>query len=385
MHDGPGSDAGEIGGGHCGGHGAFGGAHGFAPLGHDAGVAGGLGNRIDAAPVTWLPVGIDAGFKYFKETYGHAQVFGYRLGAERSVPGGTKLDARMAEVIALEAGRKYGGADALSPYKRGYLYEHPSISRPEPDEGCDRGRRLHLPGIARSLTTVELLVWPHAACNAKKELRHVLAQLGLVRLDLRMSSSLPDIDRQPEPVLLSANPFATVQDCMNPPNGWFRKQKGDVPTGTTLLWREFYQLKNRFQAWRTGDKDLHGTFLAVFGATWFFEKSADYETRIAFSVYGLPYMPNGHETWKWEIIKAHREAAEKAAGTMYQFISGFPVSAAAIRTRQNVPLDMLVPEKPILRDPFNVGPTPVPLMPLCFGRAWDPEGPEADEKENARK
>jgi len=330
---------------------------------------------------------------YGKETYAHARAYGYTLGVDRSVPKGTLKHAKMANVIAIEVARQFG-EEQPGNYKTGYLFQHPSFtSLGQPAEGVDPGRRVNLPGIARNLNTIELLVWPHRQTDIeiKKKLRDVLGRLGLVRLDLRQSSSLPDIEKPlPEPKLLSANPFAGTDDGLNPANGWFRLGAGDTPKGTTELGREFYQLKGCWEKFRTGDKDISGVFIAVHRATWHFAASGDYETRIAFSIYALPYVggmvPNCQETWKWETIRNHRVAAEEAAAEMWVDISGFPASGRSVEARRRVRLENLVPEIPPARDPFDIPATPLPVVPLTGGgKAGDPAGPEADEKENARK
>jgi hypothetical protein len=397
------SGAGEFGGGHghdggshgggFGGHGVFGGhGHGghvghvgpggvHGQLGHDAHQGGGQGFLIDAAPTTWLPVGIDPGWKYVAETYAHARTFGYAVGVDSCVPRGTPITAKMAEVIALEAAKKYGGVQALSPYKTGLLYEHPSFSAlAAPAEGAPQGRFVNMPGIARSLHTIELLAWPHRACNVKDKVAEVLTSLGLARLDLRRTSSLPDIEKPTEEKLLSANPFAGVNDGLNPANGWFRSHSGDVPKGKTTIWRRFWQVKGCFDGiFQPKDKDLSGTFIVEFGCTWYFAKTGDYETRVAFSIYGAPYVPAQHQTWKWNLIKKHREAAEKAAKTVFSFIDGLPKPTEAIRERQRINLEMMEPEVLPARDPFEVT-APVIVAADTGNRAGDPPGPEADER-----
>lgn len=377
---------------HAGGHPGHG-PHTHAPhgiygqLGHDANMAGGLGYLIDRAPTTWLPVGIDNGLKYVAETYGHARTFGANYSVDKCVPRGTALNARMAEVVALEAARSVGGVNELSNYKTGYLFEHPTFTTfGVPAEGSDPGRRVNLPGIARNTTIIELLVWPHGQCNPKEKLREVLARLGLSRLDLRMAFSLPDIEKPAERRIYSANPFAAVDDGLNPPNGWFRPPTGDRPVGITSLWREFYQVKGCFASlFNPKDKDLYGTFIAVFGCTWFFEKSGDYETRIAFAVYSAPYVPQQHQTWKWNIIRDHRIVAEKAAKEMVSFISGFPAKAESIETRRKLRLELTEPVVPAPRDPFDVPPTPLPVVPPVPSEVGDPAGPEEDEKRQKQR
>jgi hypothetical protein len=370
------SDAGEIGGG--------GGGYDFAAVGDDATSGDGRGIGMDHAPVNLLPVGIDAGLKYVKETYAHARTFGHQMGVDKCVPRGTNISAIMADVVALEAAKKWGGASAVQLYDSGYIFEHPAFVGTvcEPGEGSDRGRKVNKPGIARSATTVELLVWPHGRCDAKGELRNVMARLGLVRLDLRQSSSLPDIDKI-EHKLMSANPFAAVDDGLNPANGWFRSGNDNrSPKGTTTLWREFYQVRgcdilSLFR--KPSDRDVEGTFLAVFGATWYFESSNDYETRIAFAVYSLPYVSTGHGTHKWEMIRNHREAAEKAAAKMVSFISGFSAPRSSIEKRRRVRLEMTEPLAPVPPDPFKVVAPPVVLPPAGARPGFTP-GPEADER-----
>jgi hypothetical protein len=346
-------------------------------------MSDGKGRLMDSAPLTWLPIGITSGWYYGKETYIHARTFGHRDGVDRSVPKGTPGTAKMAEVIALEAARKHG-ANALQFYKQGYVFAHPSFAGlVNSADASDPGRRVNMPGIARNLNTVEVLVWPHGQCSPEKELRRVMKGLRMVRLDLRQTSSLPDLEKT-EHKLMSANPFAAVQDDLNPPNGWFRHNSGTQARGKTFLWREFYQVERSM--WdvirNPNDRDMHGTFLAVFGATWYFEETGDYETRIAFSVYGLPYVSSGHETFKWERLKQHRDVAEKAAAAMLSFISAVKTKPESLRHRLKVRPEMTEPVAPAPRDPFEAT-APVVVSPVTS--TVDPPGPEPDEVKPKKK
>lgn len=354
-----------------------------SPIGHDANMSDGKGRLIDRGPLTWLPLGITHGWYYGKETYIHARTFGHRTGVDKCVPKGTALTANMAQVIALEAARKHG-ANELSFYQQGYLFNHPSfIGRVNSADASDPGRRVNMPGIARNLNTVEVLVWPHGQCSPEKELRRVMKGLNCIRLDLRQTSSLPDIEKM-EYKLLSANPFASSQDALNQPNGWFRRNREVPAKGRTFLWREFYQLDRSI--WdvirNPDDRDMHGTFLAVFGATWYYEETGDYETRIAFSVYGLPYVSSNHETFKWQRLSGHRFVAEDAAAAMFRYISGVRPPSESLRRRIKLRPELTEPVAPAPRDPFEptapvvVSPVPPPL---------DPPGPEADEAKPTKK
>lgn len=404
MSDGDGSDAGEIGGhggdhhggdhhgwgdhfgdhhghGHHGGHG-----WGFASVGDDADMPDGRARLISAAPRGWLPRGIDAGLAYTRETFLDAKTFsGDKAGILKCVPAGTRDMESMATVVALDVARKFG-ADKLSGYTAGYLWEHPTFSArglQARGEDEDRGRLVNLGGIVRSNTTVELLAWPHDQCDWRTELRRHFKREGLVRLDLRQSSSLPDIDRI-ERRLLSADPFGNADDGVNPPNGWFRPVKGE-----THLVREFYQVRGCLSTLFGGgsNRDEEGTFLAVFGATWKFDHGngcADYETRIAFAVFGNFYSAKGRQTYKWQKIRKHREAAEKAAAAMLGYLRRFAPAATAVDRRLAVNLAETAPVPPAARlEAPRVRLDTLPLTPIppATGRgAGDPAGPEADER-----
>lgn len=378
--DGHGSDAGEFGGGAE--HGGHGHGHGHGSSGGDAdtGAGDGLYRLITDAPRGWLAFGIEPGFAYKSETFAHAQAYGYAYGVKKVVPKGTSLTAVMSEVVALEAAREIGGVTELAVYKTGFLWEHPAFRGiTPPAEGQPQGRLLNLPGVARSNTTVEVLAWPHNACTPMDEVRRIMERLGLTRVDLRQSSQLAEIDKRDYTGILSNNPFGDPKNKANKPNGWFREA-----TGETHIWREFYQVKGcGSTGWpwsRPSEDDLYGTFLCVFGVTYKYAGTNDYETRIAFAVYSSRYCERGQWTGKWNQIKQHREAAERAAKAIATYLARYPAPCAGVEERKRKRLEDLEPVVPAVVAPPRIDLTrileaPPPSLPR---RAIEPEGEDPE-------
>jgi hypothetical protein len=374
-------DAADYGGDYGGGYAAGGYADGMGEGHGDGDHSHGDGSMLflKDAPRGWLVAGIDPGLTYPKETYGHALAFGHSYGVEKVAPKGTSSTALMAHAIALDVAKKNGGVDSLAPYDMGYLWQHPAFSGiTPPEKGHDKGRRLNLPGIGRSNTIIEVLAWPHGVCTPQDEWRRVAERLGLSRLDLRRELQLADINKT-EYTLLSNSPFGDPKNVANRSNGWHRNADGK-----THFWREFYQLK---ECGRTGwpwnrpaQDDLYGTFLAVFGVTYTYERTKDCETRIAFAVYSLPYNEHGHWTYKWAQIRKHRETAEASAKAMQRYLHLHQAPCTAISERMAIRLEDLEPAVP------NVVPVPrkpvsgMPLPPSLPTRLPQPEGPDVEDK-----
>ncbi len=372
-----GTDGGGFG---CDGDGAGGEGTGYDGAAGELNSGDGLFRLVADAPRGFLPASIDPGLTYPKETLGHALAYGHG-GVKKLCPKGTILTANMADVIALQAARQIGEVDELAPYKTGFLWQHPvfdGIARPAETE--DHGRCFNLPGIARNNTTVEVLAWPHAECKPMEETRRIMANAGLTRLDLRQSSQLADIEKRDRTAVLSNQPFGDPKNISNRPNGWFRGVEGE-----THLWREFYQVKEcaRVGWWGSTptDRDCYGTFLCVFGVTYKYGRCEDYETRVAFAVWSVPYSRQGQWTYKWEQIKAHREVAENAAKSMSWFFKRFPGLTASVNQRKRIRLEEMEPPVPpvviIPRiPPIEEGPPPA----LGGGKGADrTPGPEFDE------
>lgn len=380
MHDGPGSDAGEFGGS------ADYAGYGFAAADGDADSAGGEGKFAVSgdSPKGWLPAGIDAGLHYVKESYGNARTHGHPGGVDAAVPKGTLLTALMSEVVARQAAASYGHGKEFCVYDQRRLWEHPAfvgMRRPEPEQAA--GRMVNMPGVVRNLTTVEVLAWPHAECKPLEQVRHVMAGLGLTRVDLRQSSQQVDMEKL-ELSILSNNPFGDPNSKVNKPNGWYRNA-----AGRTHMFREYYQLKGSAGCgwpWRKKlEDDILGTFLCVFGVTYRYEHkgAVDFETRIAFAVYSTAYNSQGQYTFRWAQIKQHREAAEQAAKSLWFYLGRFPALSVAVGVRKGIPLIDTVPDSPkkvkLAVPPASVARVLPPVVPK------GPLVPEADEPEEATR
>lgn len=216
-----------------------------------------------------------------------------------------------------------------------------------------RGRRVLLPGIATAPRTVQLLQWPHGVYNPKDtaaakcranpraKLCSILKELGLVDVGFSVRDVAPSDEVQDR--LMDTTPFDDRVGNTPMGAGWY-----EGATGHTRLWKDFYMVgKKPLIGPRYPDKALleTGVYLAIAGATWYYDQSMDFETRIALSVKcRVKYNPDVPE---WAGIKPladqHRELAEKAARLLLEWFKCFPVDEGSCRLRQVI-MDRPQPE-----------------------------------------
>lgn len=251
-------------------------------------------------------------------------------------------DAAAIAAIASEVAQSHGGPAELHGYETGYLHEVPALAgagwhAPEHESlanGC-LGRQLSLPGIARDATSVEVLSWPHGEITPgltgpKEQIRRLAKQTKMVSFaspDINIAGVV-EIDRTVDCILpMGPSRDPDKQQCL--PNGWYRGA-----TGATHVWREFFRLPPFFGVKDSFEK--RRTFLVVTGATWYYDQTADYETRVAFSVYSLPFAELNSWTYDWDQIKGYRDLAERLSRRLKDYLHEYPASAAAIEQRRTM-------------------------------------------------
>lgn len=327
-----GSHGGEIGHGQShGGHGP--GYHGdtFGDSNHGGHTAHGM-----------LPGGVTGGGGYTAEfvshdAHGHLHVPHAHEHAGHY--GQHSIAQTEAHMLALQIAMQHG-CHNFGGFRSGHLHSMPMFhGRAGNTDSHDMQRMINIPGIARDDTTVEVLYWPHRKCDPKNKVREMAKCMGLTRIK-PYANNMSERD-ETKTSILSNTPFGNATDRKNPPNGWYRNV-----TGKTHLWQEFYQFqpcklpwplnsifgRPRFETWRT--------FLIVFGATWEFAETGDFETRVAFTVFSLAE----GDSFRWDQIRSHRVAAEKLSGALFKYMEAHPATAESIAAREAMEPEWLIPE-----------------------------------------
>ena len=248
---------------------------------------------------------------------------------------------------ALEMG---GGFQSWS-FPTGGLHDVPALQVPGfaapdgPTPYTGSPRDLNLPGIARSATTVEMLYWPHSHCEPRNELSQRASAAGLEHYRPIYHSDWNDVVKT-EPRILSGFPVGTAKENRELPNGWYRGVRG-----TTHYWREFYRLrpKRGFFTQKPETYKEHRTFLVVIGATWHYHHASpswlndDYETRVAFCVYSQPSGDGAGYSYDIDQIQKHRQAAERVAQQLHDYLAAHPPSSASAQFRRSMDPTLLHP------------------------------------------
>lgn len=225
-------------------------------------------------------------------------------------------------------------------------------------EIAGRGRRVFLPGLAIQPRVVQALQWPHGGVSAKDarclvnprmKLRALLEKAGLVDVGytLRDVAASDEVQRK----LMDTTPFDERVGNTPMPCGWYPNA-----TGHTRLWKDFYMLGKRWSLIgpRVADPaDIeNGVYLAIAGATWYFDQTMDYETRIAINIKARTKWNSDVMAWESLLpsVEKHRQAAVKVCEQLLEWFKCFPVSETSCAARlrvQSVPapvqIDRIVP------------------------------------------
>lgn len=263
-----------------------------------------------------------------------------------------------ATAIAVELALSHGGTNELSGFSVGHMHDVPALQGVcHEGHGNDEGRLLNLPGVARTRTNIEVLAWPHGKLDVQAQVIKLAEQAGLTRIKVAATHNMKDIDRTTKRLLSNA-PFTDPDHRVNKPNGWYR-----AATGQTQLFRQYWQLQptvwpwplsmflndTTFEKWRT--------FLVITGAMWHYDQPDDYETRVSFSVYTLPFAERGAWTFRFDHMKTHRDAAERIAKRLLPFLNAQAPGARSLDVRGKLQPRDGEPERPVVLPP--TAPPPV--------------------------
>jgi hypothetical protein len=276
-----------------------------------------------------------------------------------------------AAAIAIEIALDHGGPGEFHGHETGYLHEVPALAEPGwqgpqggwhagEAAGADTGlgREIHLPGTARDARTVDVLVWPHGWCGSTyrgvhDQIRQMAGVEGMVpfdfsEIDIRY---LREIDRT-EPRIL---PIVGSDQTRHLPSGWYREA-----TGATHQWREFFgiPLSRGVPKFLVSHHDytvtqLMGgrprwvprTILIVTGCTWWYAQTADYETRVAFSVHSESWVNDrGVREYNRRQFRQYRERAEHLAQRLREYLHAHPAPPSSIVRRRQMGPEATQPE-----------------------------------------
>lgn len=239
-----------------------------------------------------------------------------------------------------DAGRRSAkdanGTDSCKPgFEFGYLTEALSIMGCCPGDACptdvdaNNVRRVRLPGVMNVGRTWQALIYPHGSCEAPGILRMVAARHGLVDITLGAKDLNPE-DKVHENTLKDTTPFDGKDHNSKMPSGWYPGAKG-----YTRTFQQYWQIPKKRWPWSTPAADLEDkTYLVMSGATWHFAQTGDCETRLAVSVYSLPYSRSGIWKERTELIAAHLERAKLVADDFFAAIKSVSPSEAALMMRR---------------------------------------------------
>src|SRR5262245_26975628 len=246
----------------------------------------------------------------------------------------------IAASIAIQLAVEHGASLQLQGHQSGYLQDVPALREgpPHAPDGPyrweDAGRVLQLPGIARDATTVDVLCWPHGH-PVQWPWRRIRARAEVEHLERYRPNIVELVEyERVEARLLDCGLFG---DPAAQPNGWYR---GAV--GTTYVWRDFFRIRPRQPLFGKAKESYenHRTFLVATGAMWHYSHvsvTGDWETRVAFSVYSLPFVDAARQwAYRWDQIKQYRAIAEGLAAALRRELEAIPPSPLAIQERRSM-------------------------------------------------
>lgn len=212
------------------------------------------------------------------------------------------------------------------------------------DDVSGKGRKVYMPGIAIAPRMVQALAWPHGnvsnrdnRCfiNPRLKLRTLLQKAGFVDVGTAMRDVAPSDEVQMK--LLDTTPFDERVGNTPMPCGWYPNA-----TGHTRTWKDFYLIGRRWGLIGprvAAPEDLEeGVYLAIAGATWYFDQTFDYETRVAVSIKCRTKYDPDVPAWRGnlKLVDQHRDTAERVLREWLAHFQCFPVTQASAEARERV-------------------------------------------------
>lgn len=154
------------------------------------------------------------------------------------------------------------------------------------------------PGVVfwEDANSIQILVWPHGLVDVQSLLRRLAARHGLLSLS-RSCAGLVSTSKTHDSLLDTE--FFDGSDGNTGPSGAFPGARGN-----TTVWREFFQLPSKKHWWDLWPSIQVGpplpSHMPITGYTWFYEQTADYESRVAIMVTD----PQTCRAGQWESIDA---------------------------------------------------------------------------------
>lgn len=191
-----------------------------------------------------------------------------------------------------------------------------------------------------------LHVGPHGDVDTKKLVGEVAAKAGFIRLHPKRVSGTP-IDSC-ESYLLPLTAWSKSAPAGSMPSGHYRNA-----TGTTTIWREFFQVGVRDWPWSAPRFDKEAmVHVEISCITWFFRETGDYETRLLFRVVPWVFMcqVSGESGFRKKPLDAHIRAAKRACDLMLGELKAtkpHPAAQQLRRRKLNVPFERLALSRPV--------------------------------------
>jgi hypothetical protein len=138
---------------------------------------------------------------------------------------------------------------------------------------------VRLPGILITPVGVQILVWPHGKVDTAELYRRIAARHGMKNLSGRARGIVAT--SKIEDTLISTSQFDGVTEQMKP-SGFY-----SGATGKTYTFNEFWQLPQKKKFWSSPDIVVGPPMPPhhiTNGATWAFDQTGDYETRLFIAV-----------------------------------------------------------------------------------------------------
>jgi len=140
-------------------------------------------------------------------------------------------------------------------------------------------RGVRLPGILITPVGVQVLVWPHGKADTAEVYRRIAARHSMKNLSRRAPGFVST--SKTEDTLISTSQFDGVTEQMKP-SGFY-----SGATGKTTTFNEFWQLPQKKNFWSSPDIVVGPPMPPhhiTNGATWAFDQTGDYETRLFIAV-----------------------------------------------------------------------------------------------------
>lgn len=197
----------------------------------------------------------------------------------------------------------------------------------------DNGVRL--PGVVcwDDANSIQILVCPHGLVDVPGLLRKLAARHGLLSLSRNCAELVATSKIHNK--LLDTDFFDGQEGCKRP--------SGIFPgaTGKTTVWREFFQQPSKKHWWDLWPGIQVGpplpSHMLIIGYTWFYEQTADYESRVAIMVTD----PKTCRAGQWESINAaavqnQMKVAKQLALELFAELEKIGPSDLSVRLRQQM-------------------------------------------------